>query len=87
MAEDIENSCLHDNVVGIKCYDTSWAGIRIATTADKSVVKFAVIEKAGLLDPHTNEHKPGKHIQNTVGFGLHVFLMFFFTFSSTSIGL
>ena len=25
-------------------------------------MKFAVVEKAGLLDPHTNEHKPGKII-------------------------
>ncbi|CAG7731022.1 unnamed protein product, partial [Allacma fusca] len=58
MSEDIENSCQHDNVVGIRCYDTSWAGIRIAVSADRSVMKFAVVEKAGLLDPHTNEHKP-----------------------------
>lgn len=59
MAEDIENSCSHDNVVGIRCYDSSWAGIRMAITAEKSVMKFSVVEKAGLLDPHTNEHKPG----------------------------
>jgi hypothetical protein len=59
MNEDIENSCLYDNVVGIKCYDTSWAGIRMAITAEKSVMKFAIVEKAGLFDPHTNEHKPG----------------------------
>ena len=57
-SEDIENSCQHDNVVGIRCYDTSWAGIRAAISADKSVLKYAVVEKAGLLDPHTNEHKP-----------------------------
>jgi len=31
----------------------------MAITAEKSVMKFAVVEKAGLLDPHTNEHKPG----------------------------
>ena len=59
-SEDIENSCAHDNVVGIRCYDTSWAGIRMAITADKGVMKFSAVEKAGLLDPHTNEHKPGK---------------------------
>lgn len=58
-SEDIENSCQLDNLVGIKCYDSSWAGIRMAVTAEKSVVKFATIEKAGLLDPDTNEHKPG----------------------------
>ena len=35
MSEDIENSCQHDNVVGIRCYDNSWAGIRMAISADK----------------------------------------------------
>lgn len=60
MTQDIENSCSLDNVVGIRCYDTSWAGIRMAITAEKGVMKFSTVEKAGLLDPHTNEHKPGR---------------------------
>jgi len=66
LPQDIENSCSPHNVVGIRCYDSSWAGIRMAITAEKSVLKYAIVEKAGLLDPHTNEHKPGKLLHHFI---------------------
>lgn len=56
--EDFENSCTHEHDVGVKCYDTSWAGIRFGVLADRSDLQYIHIEKAGLLDYATNAFKP-----------------------------
>ncbi|XP_072396976.1 protein bark beetle isoform X1 [Diabrotica undecimpunctata] len=55
---DFENSCSHENDVGIRCYKTSWAGIRFSSLADRTDLQFLSIEKAGLLDYATNSFKP-----------------------------
>lgn len=55
---DFENSCSHDNDVGVRCYETSWAGIRFGGLSDRADIQFVTIEKAGLLDYTTNSFKP-----------------------------
>lgn len=55
---DFENSCNHDNDVGVRCYKTSWAGIRFSSLADRTDLQFITIEKSGLLDYATNTFKP-----------------------------
>lgn len=56
--EQFENSCNHDNDVGIRCYDASWAGVRFGSLSQRSDIQFVTIEKAGLLDYTTNTFKP-----------------------------
>ena len=58
-SEDFENSCTHEDDVGLRCYDVSWGGIRLSMTAEKSTLKYALVEKAGLFDHATNTFKPG----------------------------
>jgi hypothetical protein len=58
-SEDFENSCTHEDDVGLRCYDVSWGGIRLSMTAEKSTLKYALVEKAGLFDHSTNTFKPG----------------------------
>ncbi|CAG9858649.1 unnamed protein product [Phyllotreta striolata] len=55
---DFENSCDHDNDVGVRCYRTSWAGMRFSSLADRTDLQFITVEKAGLLDYATNAFKP-----------------------------
>ena len=59
--EDLENSCGHGNDVGIRCYDVSWSGIRLGVSQNISTLKHVYIEKAGLLDPTTNQFKSGSY--------------------------
>ncbi|KAK5644294.1 hypothetical protein RI129_008139 [Pyrocoelia pectoralis] len=64
-AEDIynfENSCTHENDVGVRCYEGSWAGIRFSALAERSNLQYVTIEKAGLLDYTTNYFKPALQI-------------------------
>ena len=56
---ELENSCSHAEDVGIRCYPTSWAGIRLGMTAHESHMKGVIIEKAGLFDYTTRTFKPG----------------------------
>ncbi|KAL3267568.1 hypothetical protein HHI36_011686 [Cryptolaemus montrouzieri] len=57
-ADSFENSCSHENDVGIKCYKTSWAGIRFAGLAERSNIQYLTIEQSGLLDYATSTFKP-----------------------------
>ncbi|XP_056639840.1 protein bark beetle [Diorhabda sublineata] len=55
---DFENSCGHENDVGVRCYKTSWAGLRFSSLAERTDLQFVTIEKSGLLDYATNSFKP-----------------------------
>ncbi|XP_059476974.1 protein bark beetle isoform X2 [Neocloeon triangulifer] len=55
---DFENSCSHENDVGLRCYLPSWAGMRFGVLAERSDLQFITIEKAGLLDYSTSRFKP-----------------------------
>ncbi|CAH0560148.1 unnamed protein product [Brassicogethes aeneus] len=56
--DNFENSCTHENDVGVRCYKTSWAGVRFSALSERSNIQFMTIEKAGLLDYATNTFKP-----------------------------
>lgn len=60
--ESFENSCTHDNDVGVRCYETSWAGVRFSVIADRADLQYVSIEKAGLLDYSSNSFKPALQI-------------------------
>ncbi|XP_068632960.1 protein bark beetle isoform X2 [Battus philenor] len=60
--ENFENSCTHDNDVGIRCYETSWAGIRFSVIAERADLQYVTVEKAGLLDYSSNIFKPALQI-------------------------
>ncbi|CAG9761945.1 unnamed protein product [Ceutorhynchus assimilis] len=55
---DFANSCNHDNDVGIRCYKTSWAGVRFGALAERSDLQYVTVEQSGLLDYATNTFKP-----------------------------
>lgn len=55
---DFSNSCDHDNDVGIRCYKTSWAGVRFGAVAERADLQYVTIEQSGLLDYATNSFKP-----------------------------
>ncbi|KAK9738697.1 Scavenger receptor cysteine-rich domain [Popillia japonica] len=55
---DFEKSCTHENDVGVRCYKTSWAGVRFGVLAERSNLQFITIEKSGLLDYSANAFKP-----------------------------
>ncbi|XP_048517043.1 protein bark beetle isoform X2 [Dendroctonus ponderosae] len=55
---DFVNSCDHDNDVGIRCYKTSWAGVRFGALAERSDLQYVTIQQSGLLDYATNTFKP-----------------------------
>ncbi|CAG0896137.1 unnamed protein product [Darwinula stevensoni] len=59
---DFENSCTHEDDVGLRCYDVSWSGIRLGMTARKSTIKHATIEYAGLFDHALNSFKPALQV-------------------------
>lgn len=56
--DDFENSCPHENDVGVRCYKTSWAGVRFGVLAERSNLQYITIEKSGLLDYAVNAFKP-----------------------------
>ncbi|KAG7306290.1 hypothetical protein JYU34_008890 [Plutella xylostella] len=60
--ENFENSCTHENDVGIRCYETSWAGMRFSAIAERADLQYVNIEKAGLLDYSSNLFKPALQI-------------------------
>ncbi|XP_041988464.1 protein bark beetle isoform X2 [Aricia agestis] len=60
--DNFENSCTHDNDVGIRCYDTSWAGVRFSVIAERTDLQYLSIDKAGLLDYSSNLFKPALQI-------------------------
>lgn len=57
-AEDFENSCNHNDDVGLRCYQPSWAGVRFSSLADRTDIQFLTIERSGLLDYATSTFKP-----------------------------
>ncbi|KAG5895778.1 hypothetical protein JTB14_001625 [Gonioctena quinquepunctata] len=59
---DFLNSCNHDNDVGVRCYKTSWAGVRFSSLAERTDIQFLTIEKAGLLDYATVSFKPAMQL-------------------------
>lgn len=56
--EDFENSCTHENDVGLRCYQPSWAGMRFSSLAERTDIQFLTIERSGLLDYATSTFKP-----------------------------
>ncbi|XP_044255606.1 protein bark beetle isoform X2 [Tribolium madens] len=59
---NFENSCTHENDVGIRCYKSSWAGVRFGALAERSNIQYITIEMAGLLDYATRTFKPALQI-------------------------
>lgn len=52
------NSCTHAHDVGIRCYESAWAGVRFGVLAESTDLQYVTIEKAGLFDYATNMFKP-----------------------------
>ena len=61
-ADEFENSCTHENDVGVRCSEAAWAGLRLGPLAQRSDLQYITIEKAGLLDYATNSFKPALQI-------------------------
>ncbi|XP_043270872.1 protein bark beetle isoform X2 [Venturia canescens] len=61
-AEEFENSCTHENDVGVRCSEAGWAGLRLGPLAERSDLQYITIEKAGMLDYTTNSFKPALQI-------------------------
>ncbi|XP_025830817.1 protein bark beetle [Agrilus planipennis] len=59
---DFENTCTHEHDVGIRCYESSWAGVRFGALSERTDMMYMTIEKAGLLDYATNSFKPALQI-------------------------
>ncbi|KFB47778.1 AGAP009143-PA-like protein [Anopheles sinensis] len=55
---DFQNSCGHENDVGVRCYEGAWAGLRFGVLAERADLQYVTIEKAGLFDYVTNTFKP-----------------------------
>lgn len=55
---EFENSCSHENDVGLRCYEGAWAGIRFSMLAERADLQYVTVEKAGLFDYTTNAFKP-----------------------------
>ncbi|XP_031833217.2 C-type lectin domain-containing protein bark beetle [Nomia melanderi] len=60
--QNFENSCTHENDVGVRCSEAAWAGLRLGPLAQRSDLQYVTIEKAGLLDYTTNSFKPALQI-------------------------
>ncbi|KAF7992731.1 hypothetical protein HCN44_005075 [Aphidius gifuensis] len=60
--DEFENSCSHDNDVGVRCLEAAWAGLRLGPLATRTDLKYITIEKSGLLDYTTNAFKPALQI-------------------------
>lgn len=56
--KDFFNSCSHIQDVGIRCYESAWAGVRFGVLAESTDLQYITIEKAGLFDYATNTFKP-----------------------------
>ncbi len=56
---EFENSCNHDNDVGMRCHEPKWAGVRFGVLAERTSLQYLLVEQAGLLDYTTNQLKPG----------------------------
>ncbi|XP_055386247.1 protein bark beetle [Condylostylus longicornis] len=54
---EFENSCTHENDVGMRCYEGAWAGLRFSALAERADLQYITVEKAGLFDYTTNSFK------------------------------
>uniref|UniRef100_A0A8D8T2J5 Protein bark beetle n=2 Tax=Cacopsylla melanoneura TaxID=428564 RepID=A0A8D8T2J5_9HEMI len=61
-APHFENSCEHHHDVGLRCYEPTWAGLRLGALAERCDLQYITVERAGLLDYSTNEFKPAIQI-------------------------
>lgn len=59
----VENSCTHEQDVGLRCYEPHWAGVRLGVLAERCDLQYITIDRAGLLDYATNSFKPGTVVQ------------------------
>ena len=57
----VENYC-RNAAVSLRCQEVSWAGLRFAMTARKSILKAATVERAGLYDYATRSFQPAVRI-------------------------
>jgi hypothetical protein len=57
---EFESSCTHEHDVGLRCHESSWAGVRLGVLAERADLQFITVERAGLLDYSTNTFKPGE---------------------------
>ncbi|XP_043645719.1 protein bark beetle [Drosophila teissieri] len=55
---EFENTCSHENDVGLRCYEGAWAGVRFSMLAERADLQYVTVEKAGLFDYTTNAFKP-----------------------------
>ncbi|XP_055855042.1 protein bark beetle isoform X1 [Episyrphus balteatus] len=55
---EFENSCSHDNDVGVRCHEGGWAGLRFSMLAERADLQYVTVERAGLFDYKTNSFKP-----------------------------
>uniref|UniRef100_A0A1V1FT29 Putative CTL17 isoform B n=1 Tax=Reticulitermes speratus TaxID=60591 RepID=A0A1V1FT29_9NEOP len=59
---EFENSCTHEHDVGLRCHESSWAGVRLGVLAERADLQFITVERAGLLDYSTNTFKPALQV-------------------------
>ncbi|XP_033235622.1 protein bark beetle isoform X2 [Drosophila pseudoobscura] len=55
---EFENTCSHENDVGLRCYEGAWAGVRFSMLAERADLQYVTVEKAGLFDYTTNAFRP-----------------------------
>ncbi|XP_022702857.1 protein bark beetle-like isoform X3 [Varroa jacobsoni] len=60
--EDVYESNACTQLVGIRCFKSSWSGIRLGPAAKRSAIEFAEISTAGQLDYSTHAFKPALQI-------------------------
>ena len=60
--EDVYESNACTQLVGIRCFRSSWSGIRLGPAARRSAIEYAEISSAGQLDYSTHKFKPALQI-------------------------
>ncbi|KAL5280481.1 hypothetical protein ACFFRR_004453 [Megaselia abdita] len=55
---EFQNSCNHDNDVGVRCFEGAWAGLRFSAISERADLQHVTVEKAGLFDYATNALRP-----------------------------
>lgn len=67
---DFDGLC--NSEVGVRCFSTSWAGVRLGMGAETSIFENLVIQRAGMYDSASNTLKPAlqidlnRHLLNSV---------------------
>ena len=57
-----DHTCTHEDDVWLKCLPPTWAGVRVALTAQKSRIKYATFERAGQYDYAKSQLAPALQI-------------------------